>query len=117
MSLTAEKVDRWDRAKDGGLDEDRLRAKIEKQGYPKINRQVFPPTAEFPNHTHPVDKMQAVLSGRLRITTPNGRIVLGPGDMLLIPTPTRHSAEVLGATPVVSLEGEVLPKPTPIRPG
>lgn len=56
-------------------------------------------------HTHEVDKMDAVLSGELRISMGGGCIVLGPGDAVHVPRGIKHSAEVVGNQPVVSLDG------------
>ncbi len=98
------KVDRWDEAEDGPLTELALRRKIESQGY-RVHRYVYPPGTSFPSHTHEVDKMDAVFSGRFRITTEDGAVVLGPGDAVPIPAGARHSAEVVGNEAVVSLDG------------
>jgi quercetin dioxygenase-like cupin family protein len=69
-----------------------------------VSRYVYPPGTFFPNHTHNVDKMDAVVSGRLRITTSGGVADLRSGDAIHIPRGTPHSAEVIGDEPVVSLD-------------
>lgn len=97
------KVESWDHAEDGRLSEEALRAKLESRGY-RVSRHVYPPGTSFAEHTHEIDKVDAVLSGRFRMTTPEGSVVLGPGDCLEVPRGTVHSAEVVGDEPVVSLD-------------
>jgi mannose-6-phosphate isomerase-like protein (cupin superfamily) len=97
-------VNRWNPAKDGPLNEAALRLKLEALGY-RVSRYVYPPGTCFPTHTHEVDKMDAVVTGKFRITMPEASVVLGPGDALHVPRGTPHSAEVVGGVPVVSLDG------------
>jgi quercetin dioxygenase-like cupin family protein len=96
-------VERWDFEEDGPPDEVALRREIERRGY-RVSRYVYRPGTRFPDHTHDVDKIDAVVSGRFRITVADEAIVLGPGDRLAVPRGTVHSAEVVGDEPVVSLD-------------
>lgn len=95
--------ERWDPERDGPLSEDALRRKLEGRGY-RVTRYVYPPGTAFPDHEHGVDKIDAVLSGRFRMSTPAGSAVLEAGDCLAVPRGTVHSAEVVGDEPVVSLD-------------
>ncbi len=97
------KVEKWDRKKDGAFSEEALRSKLENKGY-HVSRYVYPPGTNFPDHTHGIDKIDAVVSGRFRMTTKEGSVVLGAGDLLPVPRGTMHSAEVVGDKPVVSLD-------------
>ncbi len=97
------KVEHWDAACDGALSEAALRAKLELPGY-SVSRYVYPPGTYFPDHTHNVDKMDAVLSGTFRVATHDGTVDLGPGDAIEVPRGVVHSAEVIGSEPVVSLD-------------
>ncbi len=97
-------VERWNATRDGSLTELALRRKLESRGY-RVSRYVYPPGTSFPTHTHEVDKMDAVLSGRFRIKMGDGEVVLGPGDAMQISAGARHSAEVVGEEAVVSLDG------------
>jgi len=98
-------VERWDEARDGPLSEASLRRKLEARGY-RVTRYVYPPGTVFPDHTHEVDKIDGVLSGRFRLTLPEGEgsVVLEAGDAVAVPRGTVHSAEVVGVEPVVSLD-------------
>ena len=80
-----------------------FRKKLEAQGY-RVSKYVYPPGTFFPDHTHAVDKIDVVLSGRFRMTTPEGEVILEAGQCLYIPRGTIHSAEVVGLQPVVSLD-------------
>jgi quercetin dioxygenase-like cupin family protein len=96
-------IEHWDEMTDGPLEEQRLRRKLVDRGY-RVTRYVYPPGTVFPDHTHAVDKIDAVLSGRFRMTMPGGSVVLGPGDCLAVPRGVVHSAAVVGDEPVVSLD-------------
>jgi len=97
-------VERWHDDADQPLSEAALRRRMEERGY-FVSRYVYPPGTCFPDHTHEVDKLDAVVSGRLRITTEAASVVLEAGDCLAVPRGTLHTAEVVGDEPVVSLDG------------
>jgi mannose-6-phosphate isomerase-like protein (cupin superfamily) len=97
------KVERWNLEKDGVLSKATLRRKLESMGY-STSCYIYPPGTNFPAHTHGVEKMDAVLSGQFRITMREGSVVLGPGDAILVPRGTEHSAEVIGNENVVSVD-------------
>jgi quercetin dioxygenase-like cupin family protein len=96
-------VHRWNAALDGPLSEDALRRKLEAAGY-LVARYTYPPGTHFPEHTHEVDKIDGVLSGRFRLVVAGHLAVLGPGDWIEVPRGVRHSATVVGDDPVVSLD-------------
>ncbi len=97
------RVEHWDAKKDGAFSEKALRKKLEKLGY-AVSRYIYPPRTFFPDHTHPIDKMDAVVSGRFRMTTKEGFVILEAGDLLAVPRGTVHSAEVVGDESVLSLD-------------
>ncbi len=96
-------LERWDEDRDGPPTEDALRKKLEARGY-RVTRYVYPSGTFFAEHTHPMDKIDAVVSGRFRMTAEGHDVILGPGDCLSVPRGTLHSAEVVGDEPVVSLD-------------
>lgn len=97
------KVERWNVAVDGPLTELALRRKLERLGY-QVSRYVYPPGTYFPDHTHSVDKIDAVVSGRFRLVVEGREVMLEAGDLLYVPKGTVHSAEVIGNEAVVSLD-------------
>lgn len=96
-------IEHWDEARDGELTEANMRRKLEARGY-RVSRYLYPPGTYFPEHDHPVDKIDGVLSGRFRMVLKGASLVLEAGDILAVPKHARHSAEVIGDRPVVSLD-------------
>lgn len=96
-------VEHWDIATDGELTEFALREKLSSRGY-RVTRYLYPPGTHFPDHTHDVDKIDAVLSGRFMMRMAGQSVILEAGDCLLVPRGAVHSAEVVGGKPVVSLD-------------
>ena len=97
------KPERWNIDKDGPLSEKKFRQKLETLGY-QVTRYDYPPGTVFPDHTHTMDKIDAVLSGRFRMAIQGQEIILEAGDFLAVPQGTVHSAEVVGPETVVSLD-------------
>lgn len=96
-------VRRWDPERDGPPTEAAIRERLEARGY-RVSRHVYPPGTRFPEHTHDVDKIDAVVSGRFRMTAEGEEAVLEEGDWMEVPAGTAHTAEVVGEEPVVSLD-------------
>jgi quercetin dioxygenase-like cupin family protein len=96
-------VEKWNPDQDGPLSEKALRRKLEQRGY-RVTRYVYPPGTIFPEHTHSIDKIDGVLSGRFRMTLEGQEVILEAGDCLAVPRGAVHSAEVVGDEPVVSLD-------------
>jgi quercetin dioxygenase-like cupin family protein len=46
-------------------------------------------------HTHPVDEILVIISGRLNFTWENGTRICGAGDTILLPAGTLHQSEAL----------------------
>jgi quercetin dioxygenase-like cupin family protein len=97
------KVEHWEPDRDGKLSTHAMRRKLEELGY-SVGSYTYPPGTFFPTHTHPVDKIDAVLSGRFVISMGNDLVVLEAGDFIYVPKGAAHSAEVVGDEPVVSLD-------------
>jgi len=96
-------VESWDSERDGAMTEQALCEKLERRGY-HVARYVYPPGTYFPEHTHGVDKLDAVVSGRFRMTLDGEAVILEAGDAIEVPRGALHSAEVIGDEPVVSLD-------------
>lgn len=96
-------VERWDPDRDGPLSEAALRRKLERRGY-RVSRYVYPVGTYFSDHSHDIDKIDAVLSGRFRMRMEGNEVILEAGDCLAVPRGIVHSAEVVGMEPVVSLD-------------
>lgn len=96
-------VEHWNPDTDGALNEQNMRAKLEARGY-SVSRYVYPPGTVFPEHTHGVDKIDGVLSGRFRLDMFGRTVVLEAGDCLAVPAGAVHAAEVVGDESVISLD-------------
>ena len=96
-------IDHWNIEKDGPFSEAALRKKLEKKGY-DVTRYVYSSGTYFPDHTHAINKIDAIVSGRFRMTIRGQSMILEAGDCLAIPRGTMHSAEVIGNESVVSLD-------------
>jgi quercetin dioxygenase-like cupin family protein len=95
---------RWNEAEDGALSIDAMRDKLAKLGC-TVSLYTYLPGTYFPPHTHDVDKIDGVLSGRFKMTMQGQTLILEAGDLLAVPRGGSHSAEVVGDEPVVSLDG------------
>lgn len=96
-------IEHWRPDLDGPLSEPAMRRKLEQRGY-SVTRYTYSPGASFPEHTHSIDKIDAVLAGRFRMSMNGQDLILEPGDCLAVPRGTLHSAEVVGDEPVISLD-------------
>ena len=103
MTDIAEYLERWDLERDGLPSEEALRSLLEERGY-EVTRYEYPPGTTFPEHTHDVEKVDAVVSGRFRLEMGGEEVVLEAGDRLRVPERVPHSAEVVGNETVVSLD-------------
>ena len=95
-------VQRWN-SSDGPVTEAALRAKLESLGY-TVAKYTYEPGTVFPDHKHDVDKIDAVISGRVRLVVRGHMKMLWAGDWVEIPRGTVHNAAVIGDQPVVSLD-------------
>ena len=97
-------IEHWDESKWGPLNEANMRRKLIEDGYPSVSCYTYPGGTVFSEHTHPVDKKDAVLEGEFVITVEGDEFLLRAGDVIEVPSNTVHRAEVMGETPVVSLD-------------
>jgi quercetin dioxygenase-like cupin family protein len=96
-------VEHWDEQTDGSLSDEAMRLKLQGRGY-HVSRHNYLPGTCFPDHSHDVDKIDAVLTGQFRMTLGGHSVILKAGDCLAVPRGTVHSAEVVGNESVVSLD-------------
>lgn len=96
-------IDRWDPGRDGPLTEEAMRGRLQSLGY-EVSRYVYEPGTCLPDHSHGIDKIDAVLSGRFLLRSGEQSLMLTRGDWVRVPAGTVHSAEVIGPEPVLSLD-------------
>ena len=97
------KVEHWNSNRDGALSEEALMNKLENRGY-SCTIYIYPPGTFFDNHTHTVDKIDAVLKGRFCIEMGGEMITLEAGDWIHVPRGAVHNAKVIGNENVVSID-------------
>lgn len=97
------RVEHWSEQTDGPLSETAMREKLAAEGY-AVYSHTYSPGTYFEPHTHGMDKVTGVLSGRFRMCMCGREVILGPGDMLFVPADEVHEAEVVGDEAVVSLD-------------
>jgi quercetin dioxygenase-like cupin family protein len=97
------RVEKWDKSRWGELTEDNMRKKLEWEGY-SVTRVLYSSRTLLPDHTHSMDKKDAVVSGRLKIEAAGEVFLLEAGDMIALPAGMIHNAKVIGSEPVVSLD-------------
>ncbi len=97
------RVEHWDPASDGTLTEDKLRHKLSILGYEAEPRTYRPGEAQ-PSRRMPVDRVEAIVDGRLKFALEGEARVLQAGDFLFIPKGLVSSVEVVGQRPVRALQ-------------
>lgn len=65
--------------------------------------EVFPPQSQIVDHRHPFDEVRMVAEGQLLLDIAGNRLLLRPGDKIVIPSNTRHAKQVDGSLPCVSI--------------
>ena len=62
-------------------------------------------------HTHPVDEILVIISGKLNFMWDGGERIVGAGDTILLPAGTRHQSEALegGAIYVIATQPPAKP--------
>jgi quercetin dioxygenase-like cupin family protein len=96
-------VEKWDERRWGKCSEENMRKKLEFEGY-VVSKYIYLARTIFPDHSHNSDKKDAVVSGKFKIEVYGQPFLLEAGDMLAVPAGTVHSAKVIGAESVVSLD-------------
>jgi quercetin dioxygenase-like cupin family protein len=100
------RIERWDPSADGPLTEAALRRKCEFNDC-SVVRRTYQSGAVQPNETVSTDRVEAVISGLLRITIDGATAILAAGDAVFVPRGSMRRIEVVGAMPVVSLEAQL----------
>lgn len=65
--------------------------------------EIFNPNQPIPEHKHPFDEVRMIVSGEMIMNISGNKILLRAGDKILIPSNTKHSKEVRGEEPCVSI--------------
>ncbi len=102
-TLDSIRVEHWDPEQEGLLTADGVRHKLAVLGYDSTPK-TYKPGEQAPSRRVPVDSVEAVVEGQLKIILEGEARVLQPGDLLFIPKGLVTSVEVIGQCPVLCLE-------------
>ncbi len=61
--------------------------------------------AMSPHHNHPEEEVIVVITGRLRAMTPDGDVIMEPGDVIVVESYAEHQFEALEDTYMVEAFG------------
>ena len=61
--------------------------------------EVFEPNTVIKDHRHPFDEVRMVAKGELLLDIAGNKLLLRPGDRIVIPSNTKHSKKVEGTEP------------------
>lgn len=100
MSL---EIHHWDAQIDGPLSESAMKKKFQDLGH-STNVYTYTVGTYFSDHTHPMDKIDGVLSGRFEIGIYGQKFLLEAGDYIEVPKNTVHNARVVGDEEVRSVD-------------
>jgi len=67
-------------------------------------------------HTHPVDEILMIISGRLNFIWDGGERIVGAGDTILLPAGTLHQSEALEGGAVYAIATRPPANPSPAHP-
>jgi quercetin dioxygenase-like cupin family protein len=90
------RIDRWDARRDGPLSESALRHKVETVGY-EVSKYAWPAGTVVPPQTQDRERVDAVVTGIVRVTLDGESAILTAGDMVYVPRGSVRRVEVVGA--------------------
>jgi quercetin dioxygenase-like cupin family protein len=53
--------------------------------------ETFPSETKIPDHRHPFDEVRTVAEGEVLFDVAGNKLLLRPGDRIIVPSNTRHS--------------------------
>jgi quercetin dioxygenase-like cupin family protein len=65
--------------------------------------EIIPNGKEVPVHRHPFDEVRTVVSGEMIVDVAGNKLLLRPGDRIVIPANTKHSYKAQGQATCLSL--------------
>ena len=75
---------------------------LESEGL-QVYEEELPTRAFIQDHRHPFDEVRVILSGELMVDVSGNKLLLRPGDKIVIPSNTKHSKKVEGDTSCISI--------------
>jgi mannose-6-phosphate isomerase-like protein (cupin superfamily) len=97
------RIDRWDVRRDGPLTEAALEQKIRARGY-EPDFRTYPAGAIVAPPPDAHERVDAVVSGLIKVTIEGESAILTAGDLVFVPHGATRRLEVVGAAPAHCLE-------------
>jgi quercetin dioxygenase-like cupin family protein len=66
------------------------------------SEEVIPERKEITTHQHPFDEVRTVIAGEMIVNVAGNKLLLRPGDRIIIPANTKHSYQAQGNEACVS---------------
>jgi quercetin dioxygenase-like cupin family protein len=95
--LTVMRIDRWDPRRDGPVTEAALRQKVEACGY-QVSTFAWPAGTVVAAQSQDHERVDAVVTGILKITLDGESAILTAGDMVYVPRGAVRRVEVVGSS-------------------
>jgi quercetin dioxygenase-like cupin family protein len=67
------------------------------------HEETFPPDTNISWHRHPFDEVRTVVQGEVLFDIAGNQLLLRAGDKIVIPSNTKHSFKIQGASPCVCI--------------
>jgi quercetin dioxygenase-like cupin family protein len=101
--LTVMRIDRWDPRRDGPVTEAAMRQKVESVGY-LVSTSAWPAGTVVPAQTQDRERVDAVVTGIVKITLDGESAILTAGDLVYVPRGSVRRVEVVGTNPALCLD-------------
>jgi quercetin dioxygenase-like cupin family protein len=101
--LTVMRIDRWDPRRDGPITESALRHKVQACGY-EVSTFAWPAGTVVPSQAQDRERVDAVVTGIVKITLDGESAILTAGDMVYVPRGAVRRVEVVGSAPAYCLD-------------
>jgi quercetin dioxygenase-like cupin family protein len=98
------RIERWDARRDGPLSQTALQQKLEARGY-QVSTLVYPGGTVAAAQADLGERIEAVVSGLLKVTIDGESAILTAGDLVFVPRGAVLRLEVVGPSPALCLEG------------
>jgi hypothetical protein len=97
------RIERWDVRRDGPLSQAALEHKLLALGYEPMLR-TYPAGATAAGQTHTRERIEAVVSGLIKVTIDGESAILTAGDIVFVPRGAARRLEVIGTSAAYCLE-------------
>lgn len=98
------RIERWEPGRDGPFSEPSMRRKLESRGYLHSER-TYPAGAVAAAQPASQDRVEAVVSGMVKMTVGGEAAILAAGDLVIVPRGEIRRLEVVGPAPARCFEG------------